>query len=62
MKIVYIARSAIPSRDANSIHAMKMCQAFADNGHEVIFLLPDRSRGCEPGVSDIYAYYGVKRN
>jgi glycosyltransferase involved in cell wall biosynthesis len=62
MKIVYIARSAIPSRDANSIHVMKMCQAFADNGHEVIFLLPDRSRGCEPGVSDIYAYYGVKRN
>ncbi|MBV5319820.1 MAG: glycosyltransferase family 4 protein [Chlorobium phaeobacteroides] len=62
MKIVYIARSAIPSRDANSIHVMKMCQAFADNGHEVIFLLPDRSSGCEPGISDIYAYYGVKRN
>ena len=62
MKIVYIARSAIPSRDANSIHVMKMCQAFADNGHEVIFLLPDRSSGCEPGINDIYAYYGVKRN
>lgn len=62
MKIVYIARSVIPSRDANSIHVMKMCQAFADNGHEVIFLLPDRSNGCEPGISNIYAYYGVKKN
>ena len=28
-------------RTANSIHVMKMCQAFADNGHEVVLLAPN---------------------
>ena len=38
MNILYISNSIIPSRTANSIHVMKMCQAFADNGHEVTLL------------------------
>ncbi len=42
MKIAYLSRSAIPSRTANSIHVMKMCQAFAHNGHEVRLLAPSR--------------------
>ena len=42
MKILYISNSIIPSKKANSIHVMKMCQAFADNGHEVILLAPDK--------------------
>ena len=42
MKILYISNSIIPSRTANSIHVMKMCQAFADNGHEVVLLAPDK--------------------
>ena len=44
MKILYISNSIIPSRTANSIHVMKMCQAFADNGHEVILLAPDKKK------------------
>lgn len=62
MKIVYVANSIIPSRTANSIHVMKMCQAFADNGHEVVLLVPDRYKEIENGVQDIYDYYGVKNN
>ena len=42
MRIVYISNSTIPSKAANSVHVMKMCQAFADNGHEVVLLAPDR--------------------
>jgi len=61
MKIVYISNSIIPSRTANSIHVMKMCQAFADNGHEVILLAPDRCKECENGVNNIYMYYGVRK-
>ena len=59
MKIVYISSSTIPSRTANSIHVMKMCQAFAKNGHEVVLLAPDRKAEYEPGVD--YEYYGVEK-
>lgn len=58
MKIVYLSGSLIPSRRANSIHVMKMCQAFVKNGHEV-HLLAFGGRGCEPGVDDPYRFYGV---
>lgn len=60
MKLVYIAKSPIPSRQANSIHVMKICQAFAQNGHQVYLIVPDREDHLEPDVEDIYAYYGVK--
>jgi glycosyltransferase involved in cell wall biosynthesis len=36
MKIVYLSDSMIPSRMANSVHVMKMCAAFATNGHDVV--------------------------
>ena len=41
MRILYISKSIIPSRTANSINVMKMCQAFAENGHEVVLLAPN---------------------
>ena len=61
MKILYISKSIIPSRTANSIHVMKMCQAFADNGHDVILLAPNLKEQYESNVDDIYDYYGVKK-
>lgn len=61
MKIVYIIASTIPSRTANSIHVMKMCQAFAQNGHEVTLIVPDNQANCEPGVEDVFDFYGVER-
>ncbi len=64
MKILYISKSIIPSRTANSIHVMKMCQAFADNGHEVVLLAPDIKNKVETGANsnDPHNYYGVKKN
>lgn len=56
MKIFYISTSIIPSRFANSIHVMKMCQAFAKGGHEVV-LYACHSNNLE----DEYGYYGVDR-
>ena len=47
---------------ANSIHVMKMCQAFADNGHEVTLLAPNRINKYEKGINNIFQYYGVKEN
>ena len=62
MKILYISKSIIPSRTANSIHVMKMCQALSDNGHDVVLLAPDQKNQYEKDVIDIYDYYGVKKN
>jgi glycosyltransferase involved in cell wall biosynthesis len=62
MKIVYVSNSIIPSRTANSIHVMKMSQAFALNGHEVILLVANRKKECEQDIDNIYKYYGVKQN
>lgn len=56
MKIVYLSNSIIPSRTANSVHVMKMCQAFAKNGHEVILIAPDKP---SETVTDLYQFYGV---
>jgi len=62
MKIVYISRSIIPSRTANSINVMKMCEAFSNLGHQVILLAPWTKKLEEKGVEDIFDYYGVKKN
>lgn len=61
LKIVYLASSTIPSRLANSIHVMKMCQGFARNGHDVVMLVPNRRDDMEPGICDVFSYYGVEK-
>lgn len=61
MKIGYISYSPIPSNRANSIQIMKMCNAFARNGHEVILLIPtQRKDKYRNGVDDVYEFYNVK--
>ena len=62
MKILYISKSIIPSRSANSIHVMKMCQAFANNGHKVVLLAPNIKNQYEKNVNNIYNFYAVKNN
>ena len=62
MRILYISKSIIPSRSANSIHVMKMCQALSDNGHQVVLLAPNIKSKYEKGVEDIHEYYGVRKN
>jgi glycosyltransferase involved in cell wall biosynthesis len=61
MKLVYLSNAKIPSREANSIHVMKMCQAFGQLGHDVTLLAPDVRDGLEAGVGDAYGFYGVDR-
>jgi glycosyltransferase involved in cell wall biosynthesis len=61
MKIVYNTNAVIPSRSAHSIHVMKMCEAFAYNGHEVVLVAPSWGDQCEGGIDDICGFYGVDR-
>lgn len=62
MKIIYISKSIIPSRSANSVHVMKMCQAFARNGHEVVLLAPDFKEQYEDNIQDEFQFYNIERN
>jgi glycosyltransferase involved in cell wall biosynthesis len=62
MKILYISNSIIPSKFANSINVMKMCQAFANNGHDVTLLAPDKKTQSKNKSVNVYDYYGVKKN
>ncbi len=61
MKIIYISSSTIPSRTANSIHVMKMCQAFQQNGNAIELLAPQRntSNGLN-NHQDIWTHYGIR--
>jgi glycosyltransferase involved in cell wall biosynthesis len=61
MKIDYIATSIIPSESANSIHVMKMCQAFSDNGHKVT-LFARKGLVLKKDIRFLYERYGVREN
>lgn len=58
MKIVYLSSAELPSRAANSIHVVKMCQAFAANGHDVT-LFANVAGGDTMADADIFRHYDV---
>ncbi len=60
-RLVYLSNAILPSRHANSVHVMRMCQAFSNLGLETLLLAPDMPEA-ESGIDDLYAYYGVERN
>lgn len=60
MKILFISSSIIPSKQANSHQVMRMCQAFAKNGHEVILLSRPGKQSQESKSFSPYEYYGVE--
>jgi glycosyltransferase involved in cell wall biosynthesis len=54
--IHYLNGGRMPSRDANSVQIAKMCEAFADNGHEVVLF----AREGDAPPATIFDRYGVK--
>ena len=56
MKITYIATSTIPSLTANSMHVMKVCQAFTQLGHATRLIVPG-NRSYE--WNQLEVHYGV---
>lgn len=57
MRLLYFAGSQIPSRSANSVHVMRMCEALSRLGHDVTLL----AKMGDSTVVDPYRYYGVSR-
>lgn len=58
MHLCYVADTQIPSRTANSIHVMKMCQAYRRLGHRVTLVVP-AWKSVESGIDDVFTYYGL---
>lgn len=56
MRIVYLHACEIPSVYANGVHVMRMCDAFADAGHDITLYA---ATGSTP-ADDIHAYYGTR--
>jgi glycosyltransferase involved in cell wall biosynthesis len=58
MRIACIATSEVPSRKANSIRVMKVCQSFINLGHSVRLWLPGRT----PDISwgELSEHYGIR--
>lgn len=57
MRIQYLSSSVIASDSANSVHVMRMCQAFAAAGHDVT-LHAIKGAGED---DEVFQYYGVER-
>jgi len=61
VRIVYISTVDVKSnRLAHSIHLMKMCHAFGNNGHTVTLIVPGKKHEIEQGT-EIFEYYGVEK-
>lgn len=62
MKIMYVTAAPVPSLSANSIHVMKMSQAFSKAGHKTILVAPEynRHRDDPAMTGDFFQYYDIK--
>lgn len=56
MRILYISSSKIPSKNANSVHVMKMSSALQENGHQVTLIATAGSKKL-----DYFKFYNVKK-
>jgi glycosyltransferase involved in cell wall biosynthesis len=58
MRIAVFSTARVPSRTANSIQVLKVCQAFQDLGHTARLWLPGAAPGAE--WAELAAWYGVR--
>lgn len=58
MKTVYIAKAHIPSNSANSIHIMKISEAFSKMCEDFQLIVPEPENG-KSDIEKSFEYYGV---
>lgn len=56
MRVAYLSGAPLPARTANSIHVVKMCNALASLGHDVVLYSP----AADP--KQVFPYYGIDRS
>lgn len=55
MRIIYLNGGVMPSKHANSVQIAKMCEAFAQNGHELTLI----ARAGDEPATRLFAIYGI---
>lgn len=61
LNIAYVSGHAeIPSRDANNVHLMKMCAAYAGLGQQVTLIVSSNRNPYAGDVPNVFAHYGVR--
>ena len=61
MKIIYISDSILPSKTANSVHVMNMCNSLAEIGHKVLFIAVSTKQLELKNIDNIFSFYGIKK-
>lgn len=56
--LIYLADTVIPSTTANSVHIMKICEAFSAAGHAVELWVPE-GPSQTVALGEIFAYYHI---
>ncbi len=60
MKILYLSNNRFPTEKAHGLQIAKMCEAFIDQGTEVLLILPNRLQPSE--ISTAKEFYGLKKD
>ena len=60
MKIAVVSDSRVPGERANSIAVVNTAQAFAELGHDVDLILPNRSRNDDATEDELEEWYGFR--
>ena len=60
MKIIYFSTAILPSKTANSLQIINMCNAFVNNGHKVVIIAPKRKHDRKISGIDVYKFYEIK--
>ena len=61
-RIVYLANARLPTEKAHGYQICKMCEAFVQNGVEVVLMHPERHQS-DPRLREqsVFDYYGIQR-
>ena len=59
MKLIYLSELRLPTKNAHGFQIVNMCAAFADEGIEVLLLIPWKKNLLK---EDPFDFYGAKRN
>jgi glycosyltransferase involved in cell wall biosynthesis len=61
LKIIYIANARLPTEKAHGYQICKMCEAFGQQGLNVLLLHPNRRQtNSKLQTSSVFDYYGIK--
>ena len=60
LRIIYLSRTGIPGLTAHSMHVMKMCQAIAQEGHEIELVAHRPTRKLLGPRQTVFDHHGIR--